>query len=43
MLSFSEFEHDMIVQRTQEGKAIARQNADFKDGRPKTIYRTERS
>ena len=35
MLSFSEFEHDMIVQRTQEGKAIARQNADFKDGRPK--------
>ena len=35
MLSFSEFEHDMILQRTQEGKAIARQNADFKDGRPK--------
>ena len=35
MLSFSEFEHDMIVQRTQEGKAIARQNADFRDGRPK--------
>ena len=35
MLSFSEFEHDIIVQRTQEGKAIARQNANFKDGRPK--------
>ena len=25
MLSFSEFDHDLIVQRTQEGKAIARQ------------------
>jgi DNA invertase Pin-like site-specific DNA recombinase len=35
MLSFPEFEHDLIVQRTQEGKAIARQNADFRDGRPK--------
>ena len=35
MLSFAEFEHDLIVQRTQEGKAIARQNADFRDGRPK--------
>ncbi len=32
MLSFLEFEHDMIVQRTHEGKAIARQNTDFKDG-----------
>lgn len=39
MLSFSEFEHDMIVQRTQEGKAIARQNADFRDGRPKKFTR----
>lgn len=35
MLSFAEFERDMIAQRTQEGKAIARQKADFKDGRPK--------
>ena len=41
MLSFSEFEHDMIVQRTQEGKAIARQNADFKDGRPKKFSRVQ--
>ena len=41
MLSFSEFEHDMIVQRTQEGKAIARQNADFKDGRPKKFTRVQ--
>ena len=41
MLSFSEFEHDLIVQRTQEGKAIARQNADFKDGRPKKFTRVQ--
>ena len=31
----------MIVQRTQEGKAIARQNADFKDGRPKKFSRVQ--
>ena len=41
ILSFAEFEHDMIVQRTQEGKAIARQNADFKDGRPKKYSRVQ--
>ena len=35
MLSFAEFERDMIVQRTQEGKAIARTKPGFKDGRPK--------
>ena len=40
-MSFSEFEHDLIVQRTQEGKAIARQNADFKDGRPKKFSRVQ--
>ena len=41
MLAFSEFEHDMIVQRTQEGKAIARQNANFRDGRPKKFNREQ--
>ena len=35
MLAFAEFERDMIVQRTQEGKSIAKQNKDFKEGRPK--------
>lgn len=35
LLSFSQFERDMIVERTQEGKAIARQREGFKDGRPK--------
>ncbi|SER07508.1 hypothetical protein SAMN05216362_1457 [Piscibacillus halophilus] len=35
MLSFAEFERDMIVERTQEGKAIAKQRDDFREGRPK--------
>lgn len=35
MLGFAEFERDMIVQRTQEGKEIARSKGDFKEGRPK--------
>ena len=34
MLSFAEFERDLIMQRTLEGKTIARQNPDFRDGRP---------
>lgn len=35
MLSFAEFERDMIVERTQEGKAIAREKGVRVDGRPK--------
>ena len=35
MLAFAEFERDMICERTQEGKAIAKLNPDFKDGRKK--------
>ena len=35
MSGFAEFEREMIVQRTQEGKAIARQRADYREGRPK--------
>lgn len=35
MSSFAEFERDMIVERTQEGKAIAKQRDDFREGRPK--------
>lgn len=34
MFAFSEFERDMIVTRTQEGKAVARQREGFHDGRP---------
>lgn len=34
--SFAEFERDMIIERTQEGKAQAKKNnPDFKEGRPK--------
>ena len=35
LLSFAQFERDMIVERTQEGKAIARTKEGFKEGRPK--------
>ncbi len=33
-LAFAEFERDMIVSRTQEGKAIARTKSGFREGRP---------
>ena len=37
MFAFAEFERNMIVERTQEGKAIAKQNnPNFKEGRPRT-------
>lgn len=38
--AFAEFERDMIVERTQEGKAIAKQKDDFREGRPK-VYKRE--
>lgn len=37
MLCFAEFERDMIVQRTTEGKNIARKNVDYREGR-KPVY-----
>lgn len=33
--AFAEFERDMIVERTSEGKAIARQREDYREGRPR--------
>lgn len=33
--AFAEFERDMIVERTKEGRDIAREKADYQDGRPK--------
>lgn len=33
--SFAEFERDMIVERTQEGKSIAKQKEGFTEGRPR--------
>ena len=41
LMSFAEFERDMIVERTQEGKAIARQRPDFREGRPKKFGRKQ--
>lgn len=38
--AFAEFERDMIVERTQEGKAIAKQKEDYREGRPVT-YKKE--
>lgn len=39
--SFAEFERDMIIERTQEGKAIAKTKAGFKEGRPKKFTETQ--
>ena len=41
MLAFAEFERDMIVERTQEGKAIAKQKEDFREGRPNKYSRNK--
>ena len=35
MLAFAEYERGMILERTQTGKAVARQDPNFRDGRPK--------
>ena len=37
MLAFAEFERDMIVEWTQERKAIAKQNPNYQEGRPEMI------
>ena len=34
MFSFAEFERDIIVQRTQEGRCIARTKDGYREGRP---------
>jgi DNA invertase Pin-like site-specific DNA recombinase len=34
LLAVAEMERNLIVERTQEGKAIARQRDDFREGRP---------
>ena len=35
MSAFADFERDLIVERTQEGKKIAKQHPNFREGRPK--------
>ena len=34
LLAFAEFERDMIIERTLAGKEIAKQNPDYREGRP---------
>ena len=41
MFAFAEFERDMIVERTQEGRAIARKNPNFHEGRPKKYTKAQ--
>lgn len=41
LLAFAEFERNMIVERTQSGKAIAKTKAGFKEGRPKKYTATQ--
>lgn len=35
LLAVAEMERNLIIERTQEGKAIAKQREDFREGRPK--------
>lgn len=41
MLCFAEFERDMIIQRTSEGKAIAKKNPGYREGRKPTYKREQ--
>lgn len=35
LLAVAEMERNLIVERTQEGKALAKQQEDFREGRPR--------
>ena len=41
MLSFAEFERSMILQRTREGREIARTKPGYREGRPKKYNREQ--
>lgn len=41
LLSFAQFERDMIVERTQEGKAIAKLDPNYREGRPRLYGRKQ--
>lgn len=41
MLAFAEFERDLIIERTQEGREIAKKNPDYREGRPKKFKRKQ--
>lgn len=39
--AFADFERDLIVERTQEGKEIAKQRPGFKEGRPRKFSKQQ--
>lgn len=41
MLAFAEYERGMIVERTQAGKAIAKQDPNYREGRPRKYTATQ--
>lgn len=41
LLAVAEMERNMIVERTQEGKAIAKRDPDFREGRPKKFTKKQ--
>ena len=41
MLSLAEWERDMIIQRTQEGKEIAKKSPNYREGRPKKYNKSQ--
>lgn len=43
LLAIAEFDRDCIVERTQEGKALARLKPGFKEGRPRVYTKEQRS
>ena len=43
MLAVAELERNMIIERTQAGKELAKKNPDFKDGRPRKYTNEELS
>jgi DNA invertase Pin-like site-specific DNA recombinase len=41
LLAVAEMERNLIVERTQEGKALAKQRKDFKEGRPRKYSKAQ--
>ena len=41
LLAVAEFERSLIVERTQEGRELARKNPDYKEGRPKKFTKKQ--
>ena len=41
LLCFAQYERDMIVERTQEGRAVARQKPGYREGRPRKYSRAQ--